>query len=258
MSAGPGGGPSGGAGGGPAADPTNAAAWCWGGDGDWPEIAGRVTYPSRSQVIELAVQLARPVPGHIVEFGVWKGESVRVIRDELWRSAIWDPAQRRKRIYACDSFVGLPDDYEHLPAGTFATPVPTLRGVRVVDGPFESTLTADLATEVGRVSLAHLDADLYESTRCALDWLTPLVGAGTLLLFDEFAGEDPAEARALGEWCQATGVRAVLLGLFGRGPSGRGAQTDRRALVQVVTDEPVRPAPPLAPTGLRRRLLAKT
>jgi len=101
--------------------------------------------------------------------------------------------------------------------------VPTLRGVRIVDGIFEPSLTADLAAEIGRVSLAHFDADLYESTRCALDWLTPLVGAGTLLLFDEFAGEDPAEARAFSEWCQPTGVRAVLLALFGRGPSGKGA-----------------------------------
>jgi len=228
------------------------------GDGDWAEIAGRVTYPSRGQVIELAVQLARPVPGHIVEFGVWKGDSVRVIRDELWRSAIWDRAQRRKRIFACDSFAGLPDDYEHLPAGTFATPVPTLRGVRIVAGFFESSLTAGLAAEIGRVSLAHLDADLYESTRVALDWLTPLVGAGTLLLFDEFGGEDPAEARALREWCQATGVRAVLLAQFGRGPSGQGTRTDRRALFQVVTGEPLRPAPPLIPTRLRRRLFART
>jgi hypothetical protein len=38
--------------------------WCWGGDGDWTETAGHVTYPSRSQVIELAVQLARPIRGH--------------------------------------------------------------------------------------------------------------------------------------------------------------------------------------------------
>jgi hypothetical protein len=204
------------------------------------------------------VQLARPVPGHIIEFGVWKGDSIRVIRDELWRSALWDRAQRRKRIYACDSFAGLPDDYEHLPAGTFATPVPTLRGVRIVDGFFESTLTTKLAAEVGRVSLAHLDADLYESTRCALDWLTPLVGAGTLLLFDELAGEDPAEARALTEWCAATGTRAVLLALFGRGPSGKGARTDRRALFQIVTDQPIRPAPPLTPTRLRRRWFSST
>jgi hypothetical protein len=53
-------------------------------------------------------------------------------------------------------------------------------------------------------------------------------------------------------------LQAVLLALFGRGPSGKGGRTDRRALFQVVTGEPIRPAPPLAPTKLRRRLLART
>ena len=76
-------------------DTSNVLEWRWGRDGDWTETAGHVTYPSRSQVIELAVQLARPIPGHIIEFGVWKGESIRVIRDELWRSAFWDRAQRQ-------------------------------------------------------------------------------------------------------------------------------------------------------------------
>jgi hypothetical protein len=32
------------------------------------------------------------VPGHIIEFGVSKGDPIRVIGDELWRSAIWDRA----------------------------------------------------------------------------------------------------------------------------------------------------------------------
>src|SRR4029453_2957557 len=125
--------------------------------------------PSPSQVIDLAVPPARPVPGHIIEFGVWKGDSIRVIRDELWRSAIWDRAQRQKRIYAAVSLAGRPDDSEHFPAGPFATPVPTLRGVRIVDGFFESSLTAGLAAEIGRVSLPPFDANLSGSPPRALD-----------------------------------------------------------------------------------------
>jgi hypothetical protein len=35
-------------------DTSNVLEWCWGSDGDWTETAGHVTYPSRSQVIELA------------------------------------------------------------------------------------------------------------------------------------------------------------------------------------------------------------
>jgi predicted O-methyltransferase YrrM len=228
-----------------------------GSPGDWTAISGRVTYPSRAQVLALAVSMSRPIPGHIIEFGTWKGASTRVIRDELWHSRIWDHGQRGKRIYACDSFKGLTEDYEHLKKGTFATEVPKLRGVRIVDGFFEDSLTDQLAREIGRISLAHLDADLYSSTWTALNWLTPLLQPGSVLLFDELIGEDPAEARALLEWQQDTGVQLAMLALFGREPSGKGGMSDRRALFQVVADKKITKAPPLFPVRLRRRLAAK-
>ncbi|MGW6504969.1 TylF/MycF/NovP-related O-methyltransferase [Nonomuraea angiospora] len=228
--------------------------WLAGRKGDWTDLRSKVTYPSRAQVLELAVALARPVPGHIIEFGTWKGHSTRVIRDELYRSRLWDRAQRQKRIYACDSFEGLPEPYEHLSPGTFATPVPRLRGVRIVKGFFEDSLTPELAAEVGRISFAHLDADLESATGCALDWLTPLLGGGSLLLFDEFFGEDPAECRAFAGWSERTGIRTALVAVFGREPSGKGEMTDRRALFQVIGDERYVKAPPLLPVRLRRKL----
>ncbi|MER7370802.1 TylF/MycF/NovP-related O-methyltransferase [Nonomuraea wenchangensis] len=231
--------------------------WLSGAPGEWPGLRNKVTYPSRAQVLELSVQLSRPVPGHIVEFGVWKGYSTRVIRDELWRARLWERRQRRKRIYACDSFEGLPEGYENLPAGTFATPVPRLNGVRVVKGFFAESLTPALAAEVGLVSLAHLDADLESATSCALDWLTPLLADGALLLFDEFYGEDPAECRAFVDWSARSGVRTTLLALFGREPSGKGGMTDRRALFQVIGRRQLRKAPPLPPVRLRRRLASR-
>jgi predicted O-methyltransferase YrrM len=222
--------------------------------GEWAALRSHVTYPSRDQVVRLAVQIARPVSGNIIEFGTWKGHSTRTIRDELWMSQIWDRGQRGKRIFACDSFEGLPEAYEGLPAGNFATPVPRLTGVRVVKGFFEDSLTPELAKEVGQVSLAHLDADLESATTTALDWLTPLLHAGSVLVFDEFVGEDPAEERALVEWSERTGVTTTLLALFGREPSGRADRTDRRAILQVVGDATLRKAPALFPTRIRRKL----
>jgi predicted O-methyltransferase YrrM len=202
----------------------------------------------------MAVQLARPVPGNIVEFGTWKGHSIRTIRDELWMSRLWDRRQRGKRIFACDSFEGLPEEYEGLPAGNFATQVPKLAGVRIVKGFFEDSLTQELANEVGQVSLAHLDADLESATTTALNWLTPLLRPGSVLVFDEFIGEDPAEERALVEWSERTGVNTTLLALFGREPSGRADRTDRRAILQVVGDAKLQKAPALFPTRIRRKL----
>lgn len=236
---------------------TSLAPMLTGTPGDWTATAGRITYPSRAQVLALGVSVSRPIPGHIIEFGTWKGASTRVIRDELWQSRIWDRRQRAKRIYACDSFKGLAEDYEHLKKGTFATEVPKLRGVRIVNGFFEDTLTDQLAEEIGQISFAHLDADLYSSTLTALNWMTPLLQPGCVLLFDELIGEDPAEARALVEWQRDTGVELAMLALFGREPSGKGGMSDRRALFQVVGDKKITKAPPLFPVRLRRRLAAK-
>lgn len=237
--------------------PAGRATRYLGTKGDWPQLRGRVTFASRDQVLELAVSLARAVPGHIVEFGVFQGRSARTLRDELWRSRLWDPRQRGKRIYACDSFLGLPDAYENLPAGNFATRVPRLTGVRIVEGFFEQSLTPALACEVGRVSLAHFDADLHSSTACALSWVTPLLQPGSLLLFDEFLGDDPAEERAFLEWSQRTGVRTAMVAMFGREPAGRTDTADRRALLQVVAGDPIAKAPPLLPKRAWRKLSAR-
>lgn len=237
--------------------PTERQTRYLGYQGDWSELRTHVTFPSRDQALELAVQLARPIPGHIVEFGVYKGRSTRTIRDELWVSSLWDRRQRGKRIYACDSFHGLPAAYENLPAGNFATPVPRLAMVRIVEGFFEESLTPELARQVGKVSLAHFDADLHSSTACALDWLTPLLQPGSLLLFDEFLGEDPAEERAFLEWAQRTGIRTAMLAMFGREPAGRTDTADRRVIFQVVGESQVAKAPPLLPRRVRRKLSAR-
>lgn len=208
---------------------------------DWKEPRDRPAFVPGAQVLELVVQMSRATPGNIVQFGVSDGASTRAIRDELWRSGVWEARQRTKRIFACDSF---------------ATWVPTLRGVEIVDGFFADTLTDTLARRVGPISFAHFDADRYPATKRALDWITPLVRPGTVLLFDEFCGEDPAEERAFVEWMANSGVRTALLAMFTREPADGSYTTDRRALFQVLGDVPLRPAPPLPPARLRRRLLA--
>jgi predicted O-methyltransferase YrrM len=225
--------------------------------GDWAELRTHVTFPSRDQVLELAVQLARPIPGHIVEFGVYQGRSTRTIRDELWMSSLWDRRQRGKRIYACDSFLGLPTAYENLPAGNFATRVPRLARIRIVEGYFETSLTPELARQVRKISLAHFDADLHSSTACALEWLTPLLQPGSLLLFDEFLGDDPAEERAFLEWEQRTGIKTAMLAMFGREPAGGTDTADRRVILQVAGEDQIEKARPLLPRRARRKLSAR-
>ncbi len=211
----------------------------------WEDLCQRTTFPSKDWVLQLAVELVRHVPGNIIEFGVADGRSTRTLRRALGRSD--------KRMFACDSFEGLPEKFENAEAGTFACKPPRIRGVEIVKGYFEESLTRELAARVGRVALASLDADLYSSTLCALNWLTPLLGTGSLLLFDEFLGEKESEKRAFEEWSLATGVRTIRIAEFLRNPSGWGSTIDQRPLFQVIGEESL---PESTRVSMRARLLA--
>jgi hypothetical protein len=170
------------------------------------------------------------------------GRSTRVLRRALGRS--------KKRIFAFDSFKGLPEKFENAEIGTFACEPPRIPGVKIVTGYFQESLTPQLTAEVGRVALASLDADLYSSTICALRWLTPLLGTGSLLLSDEFLGENGSEKRAFEEWSRETGLQTLRVAEFMREASGWGTKLDQRLLFQVIGQE----AMPVRPATLRNRL----
>ena len=193
---------------------------------------------SREQVLRLAVRSAVRVPGNVIEFGVAQGASTRVLRSELRRLRRQQPKIGRRQLFACDSFQGIPEQFETLPPGTFACEPPRIRGVEFVVGYFDDTLDEALARRVGRVALASLDADLESSTLCALRWLTPLLGEGSLLIFDEFDGDGGAERRAYETWRRETGVQTTQVAEFLRPTAGFGTEHDRRVLVQVVGRAP--------------------
>ena len=204
-----------------------------------PDLIDQTNFLSRGAVLAACVKLALRVPGHIMEFGVADGASTRVIRRAV-KQARWNflLPERHKRIYACDSFEGLPEKFENAGVGAFAGKVPAISGVTFVKGYFENTLTPQLRDQVKRVAFAHLDADLYSSTQTVLNWLTPMLGTGSLLLFDEYVGADYAERRAFDEWRESQNIKLVRLAEFDRDPSGFGnKRPDRRILYQVLGSE---------------------
>jgi hypothetical protein len=224
---------------------------------DWDYLKPRVNFPPQQVVLEVAVRTSFPVPGNIVEFGVAEGASTRWIRGLLDTLEAGLPAGRRKKVFACDSFQGLPEKFENAEVGTFAGAVPRIRGVEIVEGYFQDSLTPELARRVGKVCFASLDADLYSSTLCALRWVGPLLQTGSLLLFDEFLGENASERRAFQEWSAEAGIATVPIAEFFREPSGWGSRVDRRMLYQVVGPDALPPRPNPAPPGILRRLAGR-
>jgi O-methyltransferase len=190
------------------------------------------------------------VEGDYLEFGVYRGESFAAAyhaldasRRDHAGSGFDSPEYRRwlsnpPRFFAFDSFEGLPAgsgerqvDYHPGAYGCsereFRDSI-ARRGVdsaRVIAVPgfYDRTLNRDTKERYGlrQAALVMIDCDLYESTVPALDFLTDLVGQGTVLIFHDwfrFKGRpDCGEQRACREWL-ARNTQFELIEYWREGP----------------------------------------
>lgn len=148
-----------------------------------PQLFGEEArqFEGRLEVLAHAVEVARGQgEGLWLEFGVHRAESLNMIA-----------ARTEATVFGFDSFRGLPEDWfvgeEHTAqAGTFAlSPPPTVReNARLVVGLFQETLPEFFRDHPEPVTLAHIDCDLYASTRYVLGQLN--VQPGAILVFDEY------------------------------------------------------------------------
>lgn len=151
------------------------------------------------------------LPGCIVELGVYRGASFFT-----WSKLLetFNPTDRRRKVFGFDNFRGLgqlneKDGPEYpadgkFPGGFDASLVRDeifeitklhnddnlIAGVercRIIEGDIKETLPKFLEENPGlRISLLHLDMDLYEPTRIGLEFLFPLVVNGGVVAFDEY------------------------------------------------------------------------
>ena len=172
--------------------------------------------------------LAEGIPGDLVEAGVWRGGVVVFMAGMLHIRGI-DPAERR--VFAADSFVGLPDvdgdadapahpdECRRFAPGSFAVSRAAveaslaafgLLSPRVVflEGWFADTL-APSASGISQVALLRLDGDLYVSTRDALDALYDSVVPGGFVIVDDYGTLASARA-AVDDFRAARAITAPL------------------------------------------------
>jgi hypothetical protein len=149
------------------------------------------------------------VDGLIMEFGVYRGDSLRVIA-----------ANTTAPVYGFDSFQGLPEDWTHYQKkGRFSLEGKLPRfeqpNVELVPGWFEETLPAFLSRHPGPARFVHVDSDVYGSARTVLNQLTPRIVPGTVIVFDEYfnyPGWEQHEFRAFQEFVAGTGCTYRYLG----------------------------------------------
>ena len=156
---------------------------------------------------DVVAQMIRDRSGNWAAFGVGFNRTFQEIVRARGRYA------HTNQLFAFDWWEGLPEDWrpEYRKGKFRVAREDVVRWYRhdpsvvFVDGLFHETLTPAMVDRMGKLSLVHVDCDLYSSTRCVLDRL-PL-NAGTIVMFDEFYA--PAsefdwwehEARAFYEVC---------------------------------------------------------
>jgi hypothetical protein len=170
-------------------------------------------------------KIVLPVKGSVVECGVFKGFGVMT-----WAklSAMLEPENLTRRIYAFDTFTGFPGTSKE-DANRIATPeqgglcggcyeelqqlivqydrdrfLGHVDKVHLVQGDVAKTIPDFLASHPHLiVSLLFLDMDLYEPTKLALEQFVPRMPRGAVVVFDEldnpmWPGETTALMHSLG------------------------------------------------------------
>lgn len=179
---------------------------------------------SRSLQIYELVKSTLSVPGHIAEFGCWKGANLLYMAKIL---KIFDP-MGQKQVLGFDSFEGLTQFNEHdlsalgfkgqykgdaLELEAFITLYGLQDDVILTKGYIEDTLPELInANPYLRFSLVYCDTDLYSSTALILKLLHNKLSIGGLFVLDEWNMQDfPGETQAVSEFLEVYGNHYQML-----------------------------------------------
>jgi O-methyltransferase len=152
------------------------------------------------------------ISGDFLEAGVWRGGVTIFMRGAL--KAYGDAV---RRIWVADSFSGLPRPDPRVESfdwntGDMAVSLDQVKRnferygllderVRFLPGFFEDTLPGS----VGALSILRLDADLYQSTKVALEALYPKLSVGGYAIFDDYQNLSDCR-RAVDEYREGHGI----------------------------------------------------
>jgi hypothetical protein len=183
----------------------------------------RASVLARTFFLNEIYELITGIPGCVMEFGTWWGQSI--ITFECLR-AIHEPYNHARRIIGFDTFAGYPEAGEHdrrsetIKSGGYSTSsgyrahleallayhesenvMSQIKKHELVEGNVVETVPAYLADQPETiVALAFFDLALYEPTKACLEAIKPHLVKGSVLAFDELnAPEYPGETVAVAE-----------------------------------------------------------
>jgi hypothetical protein len=133
-----------------------------------------------NKTLNLAITLLNSEYKHVLEFGVYSGNTVTQLKNLL---------KNEYEIFGFDSFEGLPEDWvgTSLTKGFFNLKgqIPSIDGVTFFKGWFVDTIL-EYKKIAKPIALLHIDCDLYSSTIDVLYGLKEFIVPGTVIVFDEW------------------------------------------------------------------------
>lgn len=173
--------------------------------------------PIQESMIRDCCREVEDLEGDVVEIGVHQGDSARVICESL----------REAAVYLYDTFSGMPEDMITSGVDTHRKTDFADTSVRAVQnrlrGIDNATFVSGVFPQSGKVGpacikFAHIDVDLYRSTKEALEWCWPRMVSGGVILNDDYlCSSCPGAKKAVDEFvtdhsasCVVMNHRAIL------------------------------------------------
>jgi hypothetical protein len=185
----------------------------------WPLYCG-IRNLARSLAIYELYKSTMNVPGHIAEFGSWRGANLLFLAKLLRIHESHGP----KVVHGFDSFEGLTEFHRKDGSAAKDTPRGAYKGsfeelkdfidlyemgdeIQIHKGLIEKTLPALLKKKPSlSFSFIYCDVDLYQSTKLILELMHPRLSVGGIFAFDEWNdAEFPGETVAVREFLEAHG-----------------------------------------------------
>jgi O-methyltransferase len=170
--------------------------------------------PRKTQIMDAIMRFIKKceIEGDYLEFGVYRGESLIRAHDLARVYRLND-----MRFFGFDSFQGLPEadqDIKRYRAGQYSCSLEAVTqtlnkyGVKAIltKGFFDTSLDEKVGKSLNlkKAAIVLIDSDLYMSALAALNFVTPYIQEGTVVLFDSWfshrGNPGKGEARAYSEW----------------------------------------------------------
>jgi hypothetical protein len=148
--------------------------------------------------LQYGLELIDPtISKHVAEFGVWKGDTIRLIRDTLDSS--WS-------VFGFDCFTGLPEDWvdTFIKKGSWDMGGKGIGVYGTIEyiGLFKDTIPKFIVDHPEPLALIHNDSDIYSSSIDILFGLNKQIVKGTVIVFDDWSFmKSTDQQKALKLWC---------------------------------------------------------